>query len=133
MDFVIVVLGRSRRFGHRRLVWHLLWHNSFWHGPRGLRRRRRWRRSQFFVRQACRALEAAAQFLEAFRAADVSTLGVNLLQLRGEFRGAAGVPPPQNQIHPSLVCLCVPPPAPRTPPPKNPPLLCFNPDGTTRR
>src|SRR5260370_14773966 len=97
MDFVIVLLGRSSRFGHRRLLLHLLWHNSFWHGPRGLRRRRRWRRRQFFVRQACRALEAAAQFLEAFRAADVSTLGVNLLQLRGEFRGAAVVAPPPQE------------------------------------
>ena len=56
------------------------------------------RRGQIFIAQTSSALETAAKLLEAFRAADVSALRVNLLQLCGKFRGAAIVACAKDEI-----------------------------------
>ena len=62
---------------------------------------------QFFVRQSSGALEAAAQFTEAFRTARVAGLAVNLFQLRGEFGSAAVVAGAKNEVEQFFECRSV--------------------------
>ena len=61
-------------------------------------------RSQLIVRKSGGALEAAAQFPKTLRAACIAALLVNLLEMRGEFRGAAVVAGAQDKVEQLFEC-----------------------------